>query len=110
MKKTTVFLTFCILLLTSCGGTKTLSQGKENESYLEFISQAVKYPDGVDVNVDNKTTFKAEVYKSNANRTKSTVYAITPGTHTISVSLNNKLLYQKQIFVSTQETKTISLP
>jgi hypothetical protein len=109
MKNVTI-LAFCLVLLSACGGIKSTTKGLENESYLEFVSPSQIYPDGVDVSVDNKINFKAEVFKDKADRTKGKVYAISTGAHTITVSYNNELLYNKKIFVSTQETKFITLP
>jgi hypothetical protein len=110
MKKITTVLVFFLVLLTACGGIKSTSKGLENESYLEFVSQSQIYPDGVSVTVDNTLNFKADVYKDKTDRTKGKVYAISVGAHTISVSYNNQLLYNKKIFISTQETKYILLP
>jgi len=38
------------------------------------------------------------------------VYAISTGKHVISVYYNDKVIYQKQIFISAQETKKVLLP
>ena len=65
---------------------------------------------GVDVNLDNKNTFKGEVNKDHADRPKGKVFAIATGNHSLTVSYNSKVIYKKQIFVSSQETKRIILP
>ena len=109
MKKTFFIITIGLLFLTGCG-IKTVSTGLENESFLEFIGKPSRYFGGVDINVDDKSTFKAQVKKDHAKRLKSKVYAIPTGTHTITVSYNNTVIFKKQIFVSAQETKKIMLP
>ena len=64
----------------------------------------------LDVIIDDKTTFKAEVNKANAKRPKGSVYAISTGKHLVTIKYNNEIIYSKQIFVSAQETKQIILP
>ncbi len=110
MKKVILLALFGTILLSGCGGIKTLSSGLENESFLEFIGVPNDYSGGVDVTVDDVTNFKAEVHKDLARKVKGEVYAISTGTHKIAVSYKGKLLYQKQIFISAQETKKIVLP
>ena len=98
------------LVLTSCGGIKTASRGLENDAFLEFVGNPSNYEGGLDVNIDGKTNFKAEVNKDKVTRMKGNVYAISTGTHVVSVTYKSQLLYKQQIFVSVQETKKISLP
>lgn len=110
MKKVLFVTTLSLIFLTGCTGVKTLSRGLENESFLEFIGKPSNYSGGVNVNVDDKTTFKAEVNKDHANRPKGKVYAISTGTHVVTVSYNNSVIFKKQVFISAQETKKIMLP
>lgn len=110
MKKIYFLITISLVLITSCTGVKTLSTGLENESFLEFVGKPSNYSGGVDVNIDDKTTFKAEVNKDQADRPKGKVYAISTGTHMVTVSYNSNVIFKKQIFVSAQETKKIMLP
>lgn len=109
MKKL-IYILIIGLFISGCTGIKTLSKGLENNSYLEFIGDPDKYSEGVTVVVDDNTQFKAFVNKPNAKKPKGSVYAIEDGQHTISVSYNNKVLYLKQVFMSSQETKQITLP
>jgi hypothetical protein len=109
MKKIYIILILATIL-TSCGGIKTLSTGLENEAFLEFVGKPNDYEGGLNVAIDDKTDFVAEVNKDKSTKTKGLVYAISTGTHTVSVSYKNKLLYKKQIFISSQETKKIILP
>ena len=104
------FILILSTIITSCGGIKTLSSGLDNEAFLEFVGKPNDYDGGLEVTVDDKTNFVAEVNKNKSTKTKGLVYAISTGTHTVSVSYKNKLLYKKQIFISSQETKKIILP
>jgi len=113
MKKSALLLLATILLVaTSCKlGSNSTAKGLENQSFLEFVWTVSNYKGGVDVKIDDKTSFKAEVYKEKEgnNRIKGKVYAIPTGVHTVTVSYNGNLIYQKQIYVSVQETKKIIL-
>jgi hypothetical protein len=110
MKKILFVLGIGVLLLSACTGVKTISTGLENESFLEFIGLPSNYSGGVDVNIDDKDSFNAEVNKDHADRPKGKVYAISTGTHIITVSYDSDVIFKKQIFVSSQETKKIILP
>tara|TARA_B100000809_G_scaffold220164_1_gene227770 strand:+ start:198 stop:548 length:351 start_codon:yes stop_codon:yes gene_type:complete len=111
-----LFITvFTCLLFTNCTGVKTVSSGLENESFLEFAGDPRDFAGGVDVNIDDKITFKAEINKvrrnspDHAKRPKGKAYAISTGAHVVSVSYNNTLIFKKKIFISAQETRTIIL-
>ena len=110
MKRAFSILAISLLLLTGCTSVKTVSTGLENESFLEFIGNPTSYSGGVDVIVDNKINFNAEVGNNHASRVKGKVYAIPTGKHIISISYKNNVIVQKQIFVSAQETKKLLLP
>lgn len=112
MKKIIYLLLTGLVLISfiSCTGVKTTTSGLENESFLVFEGNPSNYSGGVDVIIDDNINFKAEVTGGKASRPKGNVYAISTGTHTISVSFNGTELYRKQIFVAAQETKKITLP
>jgi hypothetical protein len=109
MKTLTYLLLASFIILTSCGGIKTKTTGLENEAFLEFVGPVKSYPGGVDVTIDNNINFKATVNKDKVGNMKGEVYAISTGAHTLKVSYNGKVLYEKQIFVAAQETKNIVL-
>lgn len=109
MKILTYLLLTCLIILSSCGGIKTKSAELENEAFLEFVGPTHSYHGGVTVSLDNNVNFKAAVNKNKVKYVKGKVYAISTGTHILKVSYNGKILYEKQIFVATQETKTIIL-
>jgi hypothetical protein len=110
MKKTLFTIAVGIIFLFSCTGLKTTSTGLENEAFLELIGTPVNYIGGVDINIDEKNTFKGEVNKDHADRPKGMIYAISTGNHSIEVSYHGRVIFKKQIFVSSQETKKIMLP
>jgi len=99
-----------LTVLSSCTGVKTVSKGLENQAFLEFVSSSNNYSGGVQVGVSDQTTFTAEVHKPHAKRPKGVAYAISSGTHVVTVTHNGQTLYSKKIFVGAQETKQISLP
>jgi len=112
-----LFLVALGLLLNGCTGVKSTVGGLDNESFLSFYSSnsTIKH---VDVNLqqkDSNTTFSAEVNKMRRNSTnfekrpKGKVYSIKPGVNHIKVTHNGKLIYNKKIFISNQETKIIKL-
>ena len=110
MKNTIYALAVGLIFLSACTGLKTTTSGLESEAFLEFIGAPSNYNGGVDVNLDDKNTFTAEVNKDHADRPKGKVYAITTGKHSLTVSYKSKVLFKKQIFVSSQETRKIMLP
>jgi hypothetical protein len=109
MKTLTYLLLTSFIILSSCGGIKTKTAGLENEAFLEFVGPVSSYSGGVDVSIDNKINFKATVIKDKVGYMKGEVYAISTGTHTLKVSYQGEVLYEKQIFVAAQETKKIVL-
>ncbi|MDK2978150.1 MAG: staphylococcal enterotoxin [Bacteroidales bacterium] len=110
MKNIIIILTIGLFIITGCTGVKTVTKGLEDQSYIELIGNPSNYSGGVDVTIDETTTFKAKVNKAGAKRPKGSVYAISTGKHVVTVKYNNETIFSKQIFVSTQETKQIILP
>lgn len=109
MKTIAYLLLACFIVLSSCGGIKTKTAGMENEAFLEFVGPVSSYSGGVDVNIDNKINFKANVIKDKVAYMKGEVYSISTGTHSLKISYKGTVLYEKQIFVAAQETKKIVL-
>lgn len=109
MKTLSYLFIASLFILSSCGGIKTKSVGLENEAFLEFVGPEKLYPEGVDISIDNKMSFKAVVNKDKNSYMKGEVYSISTGTHILKVSYNGKVLYEKKIFLSAQETKKIVL-
>jgi hypothetical protein len=110
MKKLIYLLTIGLFIITGCTGVKTVTKGLDNNSFIEILGNPRDYPDGVDVTIDNTTAFKAEVHKSKVKRPKGNIYAISTGTHIVTIKHSDKVIYSQQIFISAQETKQIVLP
>ncbi|WP_395050769.1 hypothetical protein [Flavobacterium sp.] len=110
MKNIHYLIALLFLALASCGGTKTSFQGLANESYLEFLGNPNDYSKGVEVVIDDKAPFQAKVYKDKTGRMLGEVYSISTGNHILKVYYENKMIFNKQIFISAQESKKIILP
>lgn len=113
MKKGLAFILFSLaLLMTSCKANYPVAQqsGKEDMAYLLFIGQKEYGGKEVQVTIDNEMPFTAMVVKSKKANRKGTQYGIGTGTKSLKVTCDGKTLYQKKIFVSTQEVKQIILP
>jgi len=110
MKNFAIFLMISLISLSSCGGIKTSSAGLENEAFLEFMGPVKAYPEGVDVTLDGTINFKAFVNKDKVAYMKGEIYAISTGVHILKVSYQGEVIYEKQIYVASRETKRISLP
>jgi FlaG/FlaF family flagellin (archaellin) len=111
MKKLLALL-FLPLLLLSCKANFPVAQqsGKDDMAYLLFVSGKQYAGEKVQVSVDNAQPFTANVVKAkNANR-RGTQYGIATGNRTLKVSCEGQVIYEKKIFVSTQEVKQIILP
>ena len=108
MKKI-LFFTILTALLIGCGITKTVSKGIENQAFLLIVGTPSNYPNGVEVIIDDKTKFNAEVQKNRDKVKHLRLYGISTGKHKVSISKNNKSIYEKIIFVSSQQTKKIIL-
>ena len=109
MKKTILF-TILLSLLISCGVTKSSSSGIENQAFLVVVGTPSNYPNGVEVMLDDKTKFNSEVHKNRDKIKHLRLYGISTGKHKISILNNNKIIYEKIIFLSSQQTKKIILP
>ena len=100
------------LLLGSCRVSYPVAQqsGQEDMAFLLFISSNAYKGKNVQVSIDNEDPFVAKVTKSKKAYRKGTQYGISTGTRKIKVSYEGKVIYEKKIFVSTQEVKQIILP
>lgn len=111
--KTKLFLSislFALLTVFSCTSVRTFSTGLPNEAYLEFVGKPSDFKGGVNVTIDGTTKFVGIVKKDYADTPKGYVYAISKGTHTVTITYKDKVIYNDKIFVSPQETKKIILP
>ena len=98
-------------LMWGCSvGRTTEAKGLENESYLQLVQGQEKYPEGVEVYVDDLTPFLAQVNKVNDRTVKGNVYTVKSGTRRVKVVYKNKTLFDKQVVLSSQQTRQIQLP
>ena len=104
----------CLLItfgVSACKvGTTTGSRGYENESYLQFVQGTQQYKEGVLVFVDDLPPFTAKVDKEKAMTVKGNVYTVKSGTRHLKVVYNNQILFEKEVVLSTQQTRQIQLP
>lgn len=98
------------LLFTACKTPVAQQSGKEDMAYLLFVSPGEYAGREVTVVLDNQEPFTATVVKEKSSKMKGTQYGVKTGTRNIKVTSGGKTLYQKKIFVSTQEVKQIILP
>lgn len=100
------------LLIVGCKSNYPVAQqsGKEDMAYLLFVGQQVYGEKEVQVTIDDNAPFTAKVVKSKKSNRKGTQYGISTGTRNLKVTFDGKTIYQKKIFVSTQEVKQIILP
>ncbi len=111
MKKFLMFFTVLALLM-ACKANYPVAQesGKEDMAYLLFVSSKQYAGKDVQVSVDGGAPFNARVVKSKKSNRRGTQYGINTGRRKIKVTFEGQSLYQKDIFVSTQEVKQIILP
>lgn len=112
MKIKLFLLFFSVAMLTACSvGRTTETRGLENEAFLQFTRGTTDtYADGVYVYVDKNKPFKAKVNKIKATTVKGDTYTIKSGKRHIKVVYKDKVVYEKDIITSAQETKRIELP
>lgn len=115
MKAKIVFSLIAIVcLMAGCKANYPVAQqsGKEDMAYLVFVGPKDTYGNGskpVQVDVDG-TKFDAKVVKPKTANRKGTQYGVATGRRSITVTFNGQIIYQKQLFLSSQETKIINLP
>ncbi len=114
--KTKVFLSLIAIacLMVGCKANYPVAQqsGKEDMAYLVFVGPLKTYGNGsktVQVDVDGNK-FDAKVVKPKTANRKGTQYGVATGRRSITVTFNGQTIYQKQLFLSSQETKIINLP
>lgn len=100
------FATFCV----SCGRVVDFQSGKEDLAYLIFTSPKKHIGDNVEVSIDDKTEFDAKVVRARKANYKGRQYGVATGTRKIKVTKNGETLFNKSVFLSSQQNKIITLP
>lgn len=97
--------------MSACGSLPTaIETGKEDVGYLVFVTQSKYSGATLNVKVDN-TEFAANPVKAKKSTYKGTGYSVQPGKRHITVTdSKGNVIYQKYLFISTQESKQIQLP
>lgn len=107
-----IFALTCLLVGCKSSFPVPQQSGKEDMAYLVFVGPLKTYGNGskpVQVDVDG-TTFDAKVVKLKVANRKGCQYGVATGKRNIIVKFNGNTIYQKQLFLSSQETKIINLP
>jgi len=101
-----------IAILPGCKGKYPVAQqtGKDDVAFLLFASPDQYHGKTVTVTLDGKTKFEATVVKEKKAHTHGTQYEVSTGPKDIKVEADGKVLYQKKLMLSAQETKLITLP
>ncbi len=99
-----------LFLVSGCESAKTVSYGKADVGYVQFVS-ATKYS-SVKVVFDDSVTITARVNSSKDRIVENdSTYSVTPGAHAIEVfDKKGDSILKKKIFVSAQEIRTVELP
>ncbi|WP_321479221.1 hypothetical protein [uncultured Bacteroides sp.] len=104
------FLVSLCLTFSGCKvGNVASSQGLSDQAYLYFVSTQ-KYKEPVMVTIDSSTSFEAQVGKEKKFKIKGSAYAVATGKRHVVVKQNNRILFERDLFLSTQETKRVVLP
>lgn len=100
-----------IILLAGCRSYPVAQQGgKEDMAYLLFVSSDEYKNKTVNVKLDDNTAFEAKVVATKRAKRKGIAYGVATGRRKIIVTNGEKTIYEKELFLSTQETKQITLP
>lgn len=112
MKIKLIFAFGLVLLLCGCRAHYPVAQqsGKDDVAYLLFVGNKKYAKKKVIVTLDGEKTFEAKVVKAKDSYRKGTSYAIATGRRIINVEYKGTSIYNKEVFVSAQETKKITLP
>ena len=107
-----VCLCVCAFLMTACGAVASTSGGLADEAYVVLSSTGTYAGSSVDLYLDNQDAIPVKVSRDgNMAVRKGLRVAVKPGKHRVVVrDRRGGLLFDRQIFVSTQNTKTIVLP
>ena len=112
MKKV-LLIALLSVFMASCGvGSYTVTTGLADEASISFVAndnqEIVVTIDGQQYNVE---TVELKDYRKDRSlkRTVKNTIVITPGTHEVKVTLDDKEIYTHKVFVSTGESKIIKL-
>lgn len=110
MKKyISILLVFTAVLLSSCKvGVMSESYGLEDKGFIQVVSDTKK--DFVVLVIDDTKRFEVKVDKTKKMNVRGKKYTISTGKHNIKIySQAGNLLYNKMVFISTQQSHVIKL-
>ncbi|MCT4599326.1 MAG: hypothetical protein N4A32_00295 [Marinifilaceae bacterium] len=110
MKKyISILLVFTAVLLSSCKvGVMSESYGLEDNGFIQVVSDTKK--EFVVLVIDDTKRFEVKVDKLRKMKVRGKKYTISTGKHNIKVyNQAGKLLYNKMVFISTQQSHVIKL-
>lgn len=111
--KTKYIITLFVCLMGLMAGCKVgnvaSSQGLSDQAYI-YLESVNKYPGYVQVSLDKNTTFDAKVYQPKKHQVKGETYAVATGKRHVTVSYQGKVVFERTLMLSTQETNKITLP
>lgn len=112
MKKLLILLLALPMVLIGCRANYPVAQesGKEDMAFLLFVSGKQYAGKNVQVTIDNGNPFQAKVVKQKKSNRKGSQYGVATGTRALKVTCDGNVIYQKKVFLSTQEVKQIILP
>lgn len=115
MMKSILSFLFAAVIITLCGckANYPVAQqgGKEYVAYLLFVSSSNSHNADISVTIDETTKFDARTVKARKSNRRGTQYTVQPGKRKIVVyDKDGQKVYDKYVFLSTQEVKTITLP
>lgn len=105
-----VFILSLPILFSGCKTPVAQQSGMEDIAYLLFISPNEYAGKEVTVFLDDNEPFNVKVVQEKDSRRKGIQYGVKTGLRSIKITNGEKILYQKKIFISTQEIKNIILP
>lgn len=105
-------LALVVLTLSSCGSVASRSGGLNDEAYILVTSGRVFKGEYVLVHIDDLPAQEVKARREgNKAVRRGERLAITPGRHRVAVvDRLGQLLYDKEIFISSRSTKTITIP
>lgn len=111
MKKLLFPAILMIWLFSSCSSTKNVMPSiSENQAYMQLIrGESEKYSNGIDVYVNENQPFRAKVAGQDADMFEK-IYVVNSGKSHVTIEYQGNVVYDKDIFVSPQETIRIQLP
>lgn len=111
MKKLLILLVLPLILF-GCKANYPVSQqgGKEDVAYLLFVSVDEYAGKKVFVTIDDAQLFTAKVVNQKDANRKGVQYGVSTGTRDLMVTYEDKIIFKKKLFLSTQEVKQIILP